>query len=223
MPLLDSPVSAALSTLHRSFALEINDQLFYDDRYCPFGATDSSLPSEKALDTYSERCKDFYIVGEKPEWSPRLQLHRQLICLQLIVDQPFNNKASQPLQPLETREEKQELFELVNLVQPGFFRSHTAELGRYFGIRQHGKLIACAGERMRMPGFTELSAIVTHPEHTGKGYASQLIQGISDLLFTENTLPFLHVAESNTSAIRLYEKLGFQTRRKMDFWHFRTI
>lgn len=34
--------------------------------------------------------------------------------------------------------------------------------------------------------------------------------------------PFLHVAETNTTAIALYERLGFETRRRVTFRGYRT-
>ncbi len=79
--------------------------------------------------------------------------------------------------------------------------------------------MAVAGERMKMNSYTEVSAVVTHPEHTGKGYAKQLIAFTTNRIFRENKTPYLHVADTNTSAVTLYEKLGFITRRKISFWN----
>ncbi|MEZ4957421.1 MAG: GNAT family N-acetyltransferase [Saprospiraceae bacterium] len=70
-----------------------------------------------------------------------------------------------------------------------------------------------------MEKFTEVSAVVTHPEHTGKGYAKQLIKHATDQIFKENKIPYLHVAESNIGAIKLYESWGFSERRKISFWN----
>ena len=78
--------------------------------------------------------------------------------------------------------------------------------------------MALAGERMKMNGYTELSAVVTHPDHTGKGFASQLIKHATDKIFDNNQIPYLHVSERNTRAIKVYEKLGFTTRSKISFW-----
>jgi predicted GNAT family acetyltransferase len=72
---------------------------------------------------------------------------------------------------------------------------------------------------MKMNDFTEVSAIITHPDHTGKGYAKQLITYVVNAIFDENKIPYLHVVESNIGAIKLYEKLGFVTRRKMSLWN----
>jgi predicted GNAT family acetyltransferase len=111
------------------------------------------------------------------------------------------------------------LEQLVNLVQPGYFRRKTSLLGDYFGIFKNKELIAVTGERMQMDNYIEVSAVVTHPEHTGKGYAKQLVAYTVNNIFNKNKTPYLHVAETNTGAIKLYEKLGFITRRKISFWN----
>lgn len=73
-----------------------------------------------------------------------------------------------------------------------------------------------------MNQYTEVSAVVTHPEHTGKGYAKQLTAYTSNKIFSENKIPYLHVADTNIGAIKLYEKLGYEVRRKISFWNFVT-
>jgi len=113
-----------------------------------------------------------------------------------------------------------ELFNLVNKVQPGYFKAKTALLGKYYGIFKENKLVAVCGERMKMNGFTEVSAIVTLPDYTGKGYAKQLIQHCCSNIKNENSTPFLHVTETNMGAISLYKKMGFETRRKISFWNY---
>jgi len=72
---------------------------------------------------------------------------------------------------------------------------------------------------MKMNDFTEVSAIVTHPDHSGRGFARQLTAHTVNRILDQNKIPFLHVAESNTHAIKLYEMLGFKTRRKISFWN----
>jgi predicted GNAT family acetyltransferase len=111
------------------------------------------------------------------------------------------------------------ILNLVNLVQPGYFKNKTSLLGDYFGIFKDNQLVAITGERMQMDAFTEVSAIITHPDHTGKGYAKQLITHVVNKIFDQNKIPFLHVVETNIGAIKLYEKLGFVTRRKISFWN----
>lgn len=83
--------------------------------------------------------------------------------------------------------------------------------------------MACCGERMKMEDFTEISAVDTQPDSRGKGYAKQLIKHITDSVFQQNKIPYLHVLESNHNAIALYKKLGFKTRRKLLFFKLGTL
>jgi predicted GNAT family acetyltransferase len=105
-----------------------------------------------------------------------------------------------------------EMVELAGLTKPGPFGTRTHELGTYLGIRVDGKLVAMSGERLKVPGYTEVSAVCTHPEYVGKGYAGVLMTEIMRRIRERGETPFLHVRESNTRAVQLYERLGFQTR-----------
>lgn len=111
------------------------------------------------------------------------------------------------------------LLGLVKIVYPEYFKKKTVAMGRYYGIYKNNQLVAVAGERLKMNGFTEVSAVITHPEYTGKGYAKQLITHAVNAIFDKKTIPFLHVSEANFGAIKLYEKLGFQVRRKISIWN----
>jgi ribosomal protein S18 acetylase RimI-like enzyme len=174
------------------------------------------------INEYSTLIENFYVVGEKPLISSALTLHKNLICNQMLLEKPIDIEINEQIIELNTEHQKTDLFELVNLVQPGYFNNKTSDLGKYYGIYKNEKLVAVTGERMKMNRFTEISAVVTHSEHTGKGYAKQLIKQTTNQIFKENKIPYLHVAESNIGAIKLYEKLGFTTRRKISFWNFIT-
>src|SRR5229473_5140751 len=110
-----------------------------------------------------------------------------------------------------------EMIELTALTKPGPFGKRTHELGTYVGIRREGKLVAMAGERMKVPGFTEVSAVCTHPEHTGHGYARILMAEVMRRIRSRGVTPFLHVREDNVRAIELYRRLGFTQLRRLHF------
>jgi len=101
---------------------------------------------------------------------------------------------------------------LTALTKPGPFSARTHELGAYIGIRRNGKLVAMAGERLKVPGCTELSAVCTHPEHTGHGFARTLMTELMRRICGRGETPFLHVREDNMRAIGLYERMGFRRR-----------
>lgn len=105
--------------------------------------------------------------------------------------------------------------ELVSRTEPGPFGDRTIQLGRYVGIYDDSVLIAMAGERMRVPGYVELSAICTAPEARGRGLATVLMLHLMQLAIQKGEIPFLHVVDSNVAAIALYEKLGFVLRKTL--------
>lgn len=111
-----------------------------------------------------------------------------------------------------------EMLGLVEMSRPGPFAARTVELGRYLGVRDaDGLLVAMAGERLRVPGFTEVSAVTTHPDARGRGYATGLTVEICRGILARGERPVLHVAEGNHAARRVYERLGFVERRLVRF------
>ncbi|MEU9449954.1 GNAT family N-acetyltransferase [Streptomyces sp. NPDC048277] len=105
-----------------------------------------------------------------------------------------------------------EMLDLVARTEPGPFRTRTVEMGSYLGIRDRGRLIAMAGERLRVPGWTEISAVCTDPEHRGRGLATRLVRAVAAGIRERGDTPFLHAAPDNATAIRLYESIGFTER-----------
>lgn len=115
-----------------------------------------------------------------------------------------------------------EMIALTKLTQPGPFGPRTHELGTYLGIRKEGKLVAMAGERLKVAGYTEVSAVCTHPDFLGQGYAAALMSEIMRCIRKRGETPFLHVRQDNARAIALYERLGFRTRWSGHFAVLRT-
>lgn len=217
---LDSPVWHSLNETHQPYKMELSGMLFYSPEHCIFGGALHVKNTVNGMDDYARISKRFFVVGEQPNYSRELNLEKILVCDQLLLRRPIDVEIKESIVPLTQSQQKSDLYQLVQEVQPGYFKPKTADIGRYFGIYKKGVLVAAIGERMKMNAFTEISAIVTHPHHQGKGYATQLIKHTSDLIFAENKLPYLHVAETNTGAIRLYKNLGFTDRKKIRFWLF---
>ena len=87
--------------------------------------------------------------------------------------------------------------------------------GDFVGVKLDGRLVAMAGERMKLEGLTEISGVCTHPDHRGHGYAGALMRVIAGRILARGERPFLHVYATNTGAIALYEALGFTRRYAM--------
>lgn len=224
--LLDNPAWSALTTTQASFALGNDNAKRYKPDVLPFAAVENAHPEKAAttLDALIAPGETIYLIGELPALKSNWKLEVELPCAQLMAPE---NLHCLP-QPQETilklgDTDKDEMFGLITSLQPGYYRRNTPQLGEYYGIRRGGRLIAMAGERMRISGFSELSAICTHPDHTGHGYAQQLIAWLCRRQTAEGIKPFLHVALSNERALRLYIHLGFHHRREIVFRRLRKI
>jgi ribosomal protein S18 acetylase RimI-like enzyme len=110
------------------------------------------------------------------------------------------------------------MVQLATLTKPGPFGTGTIRFGHYYGIFDKGQLVAMTGQRLHVQNFTEISAVCTHPEHLGKGYATALVAHQLQLIREQGQIPFLHVREDNTRAIDMYKRLGFTLRGPMNFY-----
>jgi predicted GNAT family acetyltransferase len=108
-----------------------------------------------------------------------------------------------------------DMLALATLTQPGPFFAQTRRLGDFIGVRVDGRLAAMAGERLRLPGFTEVSAVCTHPDFRGRGYAAGLMGMVTRAIHDRGEIAFLHVYDRNQGAVRLYESLGWRRRRSV--------
>jgi ribosomal protein S18 acetylase RimI-like enzyme len=132
--------------------------------------------------------------------------------------------AGSPAEVLELGDsDSPEMIALTSLTNPGPFGARTHELGNYVGIRSGRKLVAMAGQRLQVPGYTEVSAVCTDPEHTGKGYAAAVMSEVMRRIRERGETPMLHSRADNVRAIALYERLGFRTRKQGHFAVLRKV
>lgn len=109
-----------------------------------------------------------------------------------------------------------EMLALATLTEPGPFLGRTHTMGTFLGIRIDGRLAAMAGERMRFPGYTEVSGVCTHPDFRGRGLARRLSAAVLADIVARGDQPFLHAWKSNHAAITLYRSLGFTLRTEVN-------
>jgi len=114
-----------------------------------------------------------------------------------------------------------EMLALATLTEPGPFAARTHQLGTFWGLRIDGRLAAMAGERMRMPGFGEVSAVCVHPDFQGQGLGAIVCRKAMATVAAAGLVPFLHAYADNHAALALYRKLGFVVRRVMTVTMFR--
>ena len=112
---------------------------------------------------------------------------------------------------------------LARLTKPGPFDTRTIEFGHYYGFLEAGRLAAMTGQRMHVGPYSEVSAVCTHPDFLGRGYATRLIGQQLALIGAAGEMPFLHVRADNARAIAVYERLGFVANGPMNFYFLKRI
>jgi len=214
---LDNPVWFSLTETHYKNCMDYGNVKFYQTDYTPFGAFVKYEDTAQAIEKHSKLIKDFFIVGNKPKMPPTLNPPIKYVGLQMILYNKIDYPITENIIELDDSH-YEDLIRLIKLAYPEYFKAKTNTLGRYYGIYKNKRLVAITGERMQTKNFTEISAVITHPDHSGNGYAKQLITHTSKNIFEKNKTPFLHVDETNLGPINLYKKLGFIPRRKLKFW-----
>jgi predicted GNAT family acetyltransferase len=221
--ILDNPIWTALTTRQANFAQGDDLARRYPAEVTALGglreptaAAFESLARTTKGDVVALFCVDSITVpdGWKTIHTSNLA---QMIC---VTPNSITDPNAALVEEL-TVADSDEMVALTKLTNPGPFGKRTHELGLYVGIRQQGRLASMAGERQRLPGHTEVSAVCTHPDFQGRGYAKILMSAVMAKIFERGEIPFLHVREDNLGAIRVYEKLGFKTRAIFPFFVLR--
>jgi ribosomal protein S18 acetylase RimI-like enzyme len=213
---LERPPWSALTTTHAAFAL--GNELAR--RYRP------DIAPMAAVREVSDACLEALVAIMNPgdvvglfNSEPVAGARHLVAIVQKTVDQMVFEPRAAPLPGGEhvvlAEADVPQMMQLVELTQPGPFAARTIVLGSYIGVRKGGQLIAMAGERMRFDGFTEISAVCTHPDHRGRGHASFLVSTLTHAILQRGETPFLHLFSDNTGAAALYRKLGFAFRRTL--------
>ena len=216
--LFADPVWNALHSTHANFRISNQYACRYPAEVAPFGAL--ARPTQTAMRQLYELLvpgEAIWLIGEHFPNTAGLQHENTLKCLQMVL--PGKAQTVQSNVTIHRLDESHavEMLALTNLAFPGFFRKRTCEMGSYYGVRSaDGELIAMAGERMKVGDAWELSAVCTHPEHRGKGFATSLMWQVIDSQRRAKALPWLHVSTTNTKAIGLYQSMGFEEIRHVN-------
>ena len=214
---LNHPVWYSLVESPAFFGLDYTGVKCYQPDYCVFGGIDPKGNKQIDLLEYANLTPSFFIFGAKPQLPTSLKIDNCLPCLQMMIENEIKVEQKDEILPLK-EQNMPDLLGLVKVAYPEYFKPKTAQMGNYYGIYKQNKLVAITGERMKMDDFTEVSAVITHPQHRQNGYAEQLVAHTVNTILEASKTPYLHVSAANIAAVNLYQKLGFCIHQTMDIW-----
>lgn len=223
---LDNPFWSSLQTRHRELAISAGDVARYPRDFAPFlGVASADADVAETLASLLASDETVLLLGVAPRLSDAWRLEPLETLAQMVCTAPISPVDGPEIILLDATH-RADVLALVALVYPHYFRPRAMELGRYFGIympdaRGDVRLAAMIGERLGTDTHTEMSAICTHPDFTGRGYARRLTAFLTNETLAQGRTPFLHVSYENQHAKVLYERIGYRLRRDIPFWSLR--
>jgi ribosomal protein S18 acetylase RimI-like enzyme len=215
---LDNPIYHALTTNHLGFAKGDENIKYYHREVTSFAGM-KNYTEPDFLNLYEQLPDNGVFIVFSPivltipkPW----KLIREIDMFQFIYAHNFVPKQHSEIALDDLNQEHVgEMIALVELTKPGPFLLRTIDLSNYTGVFENGRLAAMAGHRFHPGDYIEVSAVCAHPNFLGKGYAYAVIREQVKRILEKSQIPFLHVRQDNVGAIKLYEKLGFNIRTKM--------
>lgn len=213
---LDRPIWAALSSRQSHMSQLAGHARAFFPSISQFAAIDPDRTAEgRGLAAIAGDDGAVILMQADPVEAVRgMRLDESLPGVQMIPAGPLSRATTPHVERLG-KEDVPAILSLIALSQPGPFKRRTLNMGAYFGVKSSGHLIALAGERLKLPGHTEISAVCVHPRYRGQGLARALTSHVAASIERRGEVPFLHTYATNKPAIALYESLGFELRADM--------
>ena len=214
---LDRPVWSALGTRHQAFAQGDKLARRYPSSIVPFAATATDdAESLQALGKLVPPNESVIMLQADAIALPvGLSAISTAFGVQMVAEAPLRTVSDERVQPL-TQDDAAEMLALASLTRPGPFTLGALSLGDFWGVKVDGRLVAMAGERMKQPGYTELSGVCSHPNFRGGGLGRLLSLFVANQITARGEIPYLHAYATNAAAIKLYESIGFRLRSAMN-------
>ncbi len=215
--ILDNPVWNALISGNKNLSTGNENAKYFLKDVAPFAAVKTVAATElKALHDIAYAGGAFAFFSSKEIEIPKpWNVGQCTHALQMVHDKVTRKQTVSDDIVALTNDDVPAMLALTKLTNPGPFLKRTIEFGNYEGIFKNGQLVAITGQRMHPFEYIEVSAVCTHPEHTGHGYATNLILRQVENILAQSAVPFLHVKKENINAIKLYNALGFSVRKEM--------
>ena len=220
---LDNPIWNALTTRQQSLSVGGNLARRFDSSIGPFAGLREQSPEAYAelASTLAPGQPAVLVLDEALRLPAGWRILREIEIIHMTCPAephfaaPIFPAGNPPeLTPL-THADVPEMLDLVQLTEPGPFAPRTIDLGGYIGIKIENRLAAMAGYRVAPPGYREISAVCTHADFRGRGYAHYLTATVARNIRALGDTPYLTAFAENHGAIRVYEAVGFVLRRSL--------
>ncbi len=216
---LDNPAWNALISGNQHLSNGNEQVRFFDKEVSPFVALKekSTTNFEMLHELIVHDSPLLFVSTVETEIPTMWKVLRTMVGIQMVCNDPVDQATSGNLVPL-TDEHIPQMLELTKLTNPGPFAPRTISFGHYMGVFNDEQLVAMAGQRLNPFNYAEVSAVCTHPDYLGRGYAKQLLQSHINRIKAASQIPFLHVRGDNERAISVYKSLGFSARSNVYFY-----
>lgn len=215
--ILDRPIWNALSTRHAALAQGDHRAKRYAPSIHPFACSRDERPD--SLQGLTELAAPgetlFFLQADEFVLPPGFTVKMAAFGVQMIAERHMPVIDDVRIEKLGEADAA-DMLELATLTKPGPFTMKAQALGDFWGIRQEGRLIAMAGERLKQEGLTEISGVCTHPDHQRKGLGRLMTLFVAGIIYAKDEQPYLHTYATNAIAIGLYESIGFKLRTRMN-------
>lgn len=215
---LDRAVWNALTTRQAHLAIADGAALRFDPDYAHFATLrPGAVDGGEALIRLSRATGPVGLFEAAPPDTPSgLARIDGFLCLQMTCDTLTPGGRDLDFEPLNDTDGP-EMLALATLTRPGPFLARTHRLGPFIGVLRDDRIVAMAGVRLDLDGFTEVSGVCTHPDHRGQGYAAALMRAVTAGVLERGDTAFLHVRAADAATIAFYETLGFRPRAEIEY------
>jgi len=217
---LDNPIWSALNSDCKQLGTGTEVAKYFHPDVAPFGAVSAdTFENFQVLYDLISPEQVVVLFSPKDQLDPApLTIINKVPGIQMVFEGDVAHSVLESQVVPLTEKDIPQMLAITSLTQPGPFLPRTIEFGGYHGIFDGERLVAMGGERLQGDWSTEISAVCTHPDYAGKGFANAILTRVIENIKQKGRVPYLHVRTDNTNAIALYRKMGFVQRSVMNFY-----